>query len=137
MSDARKVQVISKMKHHQGEYAKYADELKKITQEEEAAKRNQRQEERLERYKSKYNFFIKEDGTTQKIDWAEVESLVRSSFATGVGYMLGFDESGAEGLGCNSGTAPTFTVMIEEEGDARKYLELQARRKEFQARSKG
>lgn len=134
MSDQRKEQLQSKMRHHQQEYSKYASEMKEITSKEEAAKRNQRQLDRLEKYKPKYKFFALEDGTAEPINWDEVEEQVKSYLGKETGYALGFDETGAEGLGCSLNGKNVFKPMVEEESDARKYRELLARRAEFYAR---
>lgn len=141
MSETKtKSELLSEMRELQQEYSKRAAILKEMTFNDEKADYEKRQLERLEQYKAKYKFYANSKGEAKPIDWEEVEKLIRSSFETygqrGSGYYLGFDQTGVEGLGCDYGTGGTFSPMVEEESDARKYAEREARRQEFIERSK-
>lgn len=132
-----KSELISKMKEHQQEYAKYASELKALSAAEEQKVYQERQLARLEEYKSKYTLFVKEDGSLKEIDWAEIETLVKTSFNQSTGYALGFDQTGMEGLACDYGNGSVFSPMVEDEVEADRFISREKRRREFIARSKG
>ena len=131
-----KTELLSKMREHQQQYAAYAAELKKLTAEEEHKLMQERQLSRLEEYKNKYTLYVQEDGSTKTIDWEEVEKLITSSFESDAGYALGFDQTGTEGLGRNYGNLSSFTPMVEDEVEARRYVEREKRRQEFIAKAR-
>jgi len=129
-----KTEILSNMRRHQAEYAKYAAMLKEITAKDDLKAEEIQQMKRLEAYKAKYKFFVQADGSIKEIDWDEIEKLVRQSIGTGQGYALGFNSAGDEGLGCNYGNGGTFTPMVEEESDAKKLVARYERIREFEAR---
>ncbi len=131
-----KTEILSKMRQHQAEYAKYAAMLKEITAKEELKAEEARQMKRLEAYKLKYKFLVQDDGAIKEIDWEEIEKLVRQSIGTGQGYALGFNSAGDEGLGYDHGNGSSFSPMVEEESDAKKLVARYERIREFEARSK-
>lgn len=134
-----KAELLSEMKELQQEYGKRATLLKNMTFDEEMKEREARQLERLEAYKAKYKYYAQPDGTAKEIDWTEVEKLVRATLTVDPskgGYALGFDQTGMEGLGYDYVQGGSFTPMVEEEADARKYAEREALRKEFIAKHK-
>lgn len=132
-----KSELISKMREHQQEYAKYAAELKALSAAEEQKAYQDRQLARLEEYKAKYNFFVEEDGSVKQIDWAEIETLIKTSFDKVTGYALGFDQTGMEGLAYNTGNGGTFSPMVEDEVEAKRFTAREKRRKEFASKAKG
>lgn len=134
MKQKTKSELMSEMRELQQEYSKRAAELKAITSAEEEAEKQKRQNERLENFKSKYNFFIKEDGSLTPIDWNEVNRLVTSSFGQQGGYSLGFDQTGAEGLGHSFMGGSTFSPMVEDETAGKRFFEREQRRVEFAAK---
>jgi hypothetical protein len=131
-----KTELLSKMREHQSKYAEYSSLLKEITAAEDLKMETERQTKRLEEYKTKYTLFIQEDGAPKSIDWEEVEKLILNSIGTGKGYALGFNAYGEEGLGYTQGEYTSFSPMVEEESDVRKFLERETRRKEYQKRIK-
>lgn len=135
LSKLSKTELLTKMRTLQAEYSKYASFLKIITNEEDMRDREHRQLARLEEYRNKYKFYVQDDGSAKLIDWEDVEKLVRQSIPTGEGYMLGYEQSGMEGLGYFHQSGFTkFTPMVETEEDVRKYVERETRKKEFEAR---
>jgi hypothetical protein len=131
-----KTEIISQMRQHQAEYAKYAALLKEISLKEDLKAEESRQMSRLEVYKQKYKFLVQDDGAAKEIDWDEIEKLVRQSLGTGQGYALGFNSAGDEGLGYDFGSGTNFTPMVEEERDAQKLIQRYKRIKEFDLKNK-
>lgn len=141
-----KAEIISKMREHQQEYAKYATELKKITSAEDQKATEERQLARLEEYKGKYTLYVKiaedlSDVQITPIDFNELEKLIRSSFIedAATSYALGYDSSGMEGLGysiiANGNATPiSFTPMVEDEREAERFVAREKRRREYAAR---
>lgn len=128
-----KQELYDKMKFHQEQYAIYASQFKKIKEQEEAYHFYTKQLQRLEEYKTKYKFFLNEDGSTKPIDWSSVESLiVKSETNPNPIHILGFNSSGMEGIAYESGNE--FQIMLEDETDAKKYLEQEERRRMFAAK---
>jgi hypothetical protein len=140
---SKQTELLSKMKELQQEYAKHAAELKALKEEDEQKQFQERQLSRLEAYKAKYKYFVSGDGSVKEINFEEVEKLIRSSFGQKSGYALGFDSSGMEGLGYDSGAtsghgdAGYFTPMVEDETEAKRYVEREARRQEWLKNYKG
>lgn len=131
---ADRTELLKSMKYHQEEYAKLASELKALKQAEQAEHDKVHQMARLEAFKAKYKFYVKD---LIPIDWEEVEKLVTVSYGRDDGYALGHDETGMPGLiVVNNGAIAAFSPMIEEEGDARKYNEREEKRREIAARKK-
>jgi hypothetical protein len=131
-----KSELLSKMKEHQQAYAKYAAELKAISAAEEQKAYEERQLARLEEYKAKYRFFVNNDDTIKEIDWEEVEKLIKTSFNQNLGYSLGFDQNGMEGLGYGDSSGGQFIPMVEDEIEGQRFLARDKRRKEFAAKLK-
>lgn len=134
-----KTEILSEMRELQQLYSKAAAVLKQMTYEEELKETIARQMDRLAAYKAKYNFYVQNDGTAKPIDWDEVEKLIKTSLDNPnlpTGYALGFDQTGMEGLGYDYGNGGTFSPMVEEENDVRKYLEREKLRQEFLAKAK-
>lgn len=127
-----KTELLTEMRELQNSYAKVAGEYKELVAKEEVDNFNARQMERLELYKTKYKFYAMNNGEAKPIDWEEVEKLVKST----PGYALGFDQTGMEGLAYDYGNGSTFSPMVEEEADVRKYLEREKLRSEFAERVK-
>lgn len=128
-----KSELLSKMREHQQEYAKYAAEYKALSLEEEKKEFEERQRKRLEEFKTKYKFLIQDDNSIKEIDFVEIEKLVLHS----PGYALGFDQTGQEGLGYEAPGTSHFTPMVEDEVEAERFLARDVRRKEFIAKAKG
>jgi predicted nuclease with TOPRIM domain len=131
-----KTELISEMKELQQSYSKLAAVLKAMTAEEEAKQTEARQLERLEQYKAKYKFYAQADGSVKDIDWEEVEKLIKTSFGKQLGYALGFDQTGMEGLGYDYGNGGVFAPMVEDETEAQRCIAREKRRQEFIANSK-
>ena len=131
-----KTELLSEMRELQSAYSKVASKLKVITAKEEQEQLEARQLERLASYKTKYNFYIQDDGTTKAIDWEEVEKLLKTSFTSQNEYGLGFDQTGMEGLGSALGSGSGFTPMVETERDAVQYIEREKRRQDFIVKNK-
>jgi hypothetical protein len=131
-----KTELLSEMRELQQEYARVASLYKEMNAADERAKFEERQLARLADYKTKYKFFVQNDGTPKAIDWAEVENLVVTSFGKNGGYALGFDQNGMEGLGCDYGQGATFDPMVEDETEVSRYLAREKRRLEFAAQRK-
>lgn len=143
MSDEQKqptkAEILSEMRELQQQYSAKATLLKQMQFDEEMKERETRQLERLETYRAKYKYYVQPDGSTKEIDWEEVEKLIKVTVAQDPakgGFALGFDQTGMEGLGHESGNSSAFTPMVEEESDARKYVEREERRQKFVARQK-
>ena len=131
-----KTELLSEMRELQQEYAKRAGLLKEMQAEEDRSKFEERQLARLADYKTKYNFFVQAGGTVKAIDWEEVEKLVTTSFGKQGGYALGYDQNGMEGLGCDYGQGASFDAMVEDEVEAKRFVEREKRRLEFAAQRK-
>lgn len=126
-----KEEIIKQMKFHQDQYALLKSQMNEIQRNENRELHKKRQLARLEEFKIKYKFYVT-SGDPILIDWEEVEKLLNVSFTQDVGYALGWDDSGMPGLGSANG----FSPMVEEEQDARKYIEREAKRKEIASRRK-
>lgn len=132
-----KSEILSAMRQHQQEYAKFAAQLKVLSAKEEHQARVTRQFNRLETFRNKYKFFVDiNDGSTKEIDWNEIEKLIKSTLDEADGYGLGFDQTGMPGLGASYHGGGGFQPMVEEESDGRKVAEYEARRREYAERAK-
>jgi hypothetical protein len=128
-----KQELLDQMRIHQTAYSQLASEVREINSQEEQETYEKRQLERFEQYKAKYKFYVKEDGSVKDIDWEEVEKLIKTSTRTLRPYALGFSQYGMEGLGHDYGTGGSFSPMVEDETDARRYIERVKRIDEWHA----
>ena len=131
-----KEEILTQMKVHQAEYSKLNEEYKVLKAADEKETHFKKQQGRLELFKSKYNFFAHEDGKVEPINWETVATNLAGTTSMEEGYILGWDETGMPGMGHAAYNGGTFLAMVEEEGDVRKYLEREAKRKEVVARRK-
>jgi hypothetical protein len=134
-----KTEVLKAMKFHQEEFSKLNDIYKTFKQEDKRAADEKYQTRNFNEFKEQYKFYAKLNVETGEpyavaIDWEEVWKLISTSFGLEEGYCLGYDITGMPGLvhGNFKTTAHTFSPMIEEESDSRKYWERENTRKNLQ-----
>lgn len=135
-----KEDILNQMKFHQAEYSKLNEEYKKLKQVDEAANYVTKQLARLEEFKVRYKFYANTSkGEPEVIDWEKVETQIKAGDDRN-GPALGWDETGMPGFGGGYGggsghsSGGWFSPMVEEEGDIKKYLEREEKRREIAAR---
>ena len=135
-----KEEVMKQMKHHRSEYERLSSEFRKFDFEDSVKRHNSMQKNLLEKFKSKYKFYVTLDDEkkVRSIDWEEIEKLITNSYdhAKQEGYLLGYDDTGMPGIFVTYYGGGGSEGFVEEESDIRKYHEREEQRLAVQARKK-